>query len=168
MFILRILLLVIATLGFSFYLWFLSISDEQSQNRILNILHGYLAVACLGLCPELIIVPYVNEQLYEFSIRIASFIIIAITLIFLLISVATILMHFRPGVYLELSWNHKIAAPTLLVFFINLVFFRSDVRSGSIFVVLDPDLVFSVESESVFIVLFRIYFFSGGSGSRFS
>ena len=116
--ILRILLVVIAALGFSFYLWFLSISDEQSQNRILNILHGYLAVACLGLCPELIIVPYVNEQLYEFSIRIASFIIIAITLIFLLISVATILMHFRPGVYLELSWNHKIAAPTLLVFFI--------------------------------------------------
>ena len=63
MFILRILLVVIAALGFSFYLWFLSISDEQSQNRILNILHGYLAVACLGFGPELIIIPYVNDQL---------------------------------------------------------------------------------------------------------
>ena len=117
-FILRILLVVIATLGFSFYIWFLSISDEQFQKRILNILHSYLAVACLGLGPVSIIMPYVYGQPYEFCIRIGAFFITAITIIFLLISVAANLMHFRPGVYLELSWNHKIAALTLLAIFI--------------------------------------------------
>ena len=121
-FILRLLLFVIATLGFSFYLWFLSISDEQFQKRLLNILHGYLAVACLGFGPDLIIISHVDDH-YDFCIRIGAFYITAITLIFFLISVSTILMHFRPGVYLELSegnmaWNHKIAAPTLLALFI--------------------------------------------------
>ena len=122
-FILQLFLVIHAILGFSFYIWFLSISEEETQKRLLNILYGYLAAACLGFCPCSIVVSHVNDHLYDFCIRIGAVFISGITLIFLLISVASILIHFRPGLYLELSvgnmaLNHKIAAPALLLFFI--------------------------------------------------
>lgn len=48
--------------------------------------------------------------------------LIAISITFLLISIATILNHFKPNVYLELSigWNNKLAFPTVLLLFLLL------------------------------------------------
>lgn len=119
---LRILLLVTAVIGYGFYLWFLFSSKDQTQQRLLNILNGYLSVACLGFCPFAYSYEYVNEGLVLFYVRSGIPFIIAITTSFLLISFATILNHFKPDMYLDLSltWRHKIAVPTMIVFCILL------------------------------------------------
>ena len=46
--------------------------------------------------------------------------VIAISVLFLLISIATVLNHFKPGVYLEISlkWRHKIFIPVMIINFI--------------------------------------------------
>ena len=48
LFMLAILLLVIALLGFGFYIWFFFTSSEHSQVRLLNILHVYFSIGCIG------------------------------------------------------------------------------------------------------------------------
>ena len=120
--ILKLLLLVTAVIGFGFYLWFLISSNDQTQERLLNILNGYLSVACLGFCPFAYSYDFVNEAFQLLFIRSGMPFIIAITTSFLLISSATILNHFKPDIYLALSlaWNHKIAVPTMIVFCILL------------------------------------------------
>ena len=120
--ILKLLLLVTAVIGFGFYLWFLISSNDQTQERLLNILNGYLSVACLGFCPFAYSYDFVNEGLLPLYIRSGMPFIIAITTSFLLISFATILNHFKPDMYLDLSltWKHKIAVPTMIVFCILL------------------------------------------------
>ena len=116
---LRILLLVTAVIGYGFYLWFLFCSKDQTQQRLLNILNGYLSVACLGFCPFAYSYEYVNEGLVLFYVRSGIPFIIAITTSFLLISFSTILNHFKPDMYLDLSltWRHKIAVPTMIEIF---------------------------------------------------
>ena len=116
--ILKLLLLVTAVIGFGFYLWFLISSNDQTQERLLNILNGYLSVACLGFCPFAYSYDFVNEGLLPLYIRSGIPFIIAITTSFLLISFATILNHFKPDMYLDLSltWKHKIAFPAMIVF----------------------------------------------------
>ena len=117
--ILRLLLFIIIFLGFGFYLWFLSNSDDQTQNRLLNILYGYLAVACMGFSPMIFITYHANDDLLKLCFRIGSQFMMAISTSFLLISFATILNHFKPDLYLEFSlrWKHKIAVSILLVTF---------------------------------------------------
>ena len=44
-------MVMMALIGFSFYLWNLKSSDEDTRSRLLNILHGYLSVACIGSSP---------------------------------------------------------------------------------------------------------------------
>ena len=46
--ILGIFLVISAVLGFCFYIWYLKISNEQTQSRLLNILNGYLSAACMS------------------------------------------------------------------------------------------------------------------------
>lgn len=114
--ILKICLTVIAFIGFGIYLWYLKSSDDQCQYRLLNILNGYLSMTCIGLSLSLLfLLPEHN-----FIVRFTAVLIIAVSSIFLLISAATILNHFKPGLYLDisLSWSHKIAIPSLILAFI--------------------------------------------------
>ena len=118
---LRLLLFTTTFLGFGFYLWFLSNSDDQTQTRLLNILNGYLSVACMGFSPIVFITYHASDEyMFQFCFRIGSHFIMAISSTFLLISFATILNHFKPDFYLEFSlrWRHKIAVPTLLLSFV--------------------------------------------------
>ena len=116
--ILRLLLAVTISAGFGFYLWFFSISNDQTRRRLLNILNGYLSVACMGFCPLIYIYDYLNIELQWIYFRLGTPFVIAVTMMFLLLSFATLLSHFKPDMYLELSvtWNHKIAVPTITVF----------------------------------------------------
>ena len=115
---LKLLLLVTAFVGFVFYLWFLYSSNDQTQRRLLNILNGYLSIACMGFCPFTFIYDYLNYELQLICIRAGAPFLIAIPTIFLLLSFATILNHFKPDMYLDmsLSWKHKIAVPIITVF----------------------------------------------------
>ena len=130
-------LMFVSVLGFSFYLWHLKGSSEHAQGRLLNILNGYLSVACMGCSPatlNMIIfwLMFLQKSLYDKkgerwhgehffkSVRVLIFHIIAISGIFLLISLATVINHFKPGLYLQISlaWRHKIAIPFLLFIFV--------------------------------------------------
>ena len=61
-----------------------------------------------------------SGEYYQLSVRFTGGHIISITAMFLLISVATILNNFKPGLYLELSvsWRHRVAIPALVILFI--------------------------------------------------
>ena len=115
--ILRISLTITAILGFGFYLWYLKTSDDQSQSRLLNIFNGYLSLICIGFTIMLLSLVSQQEQdkHFLFFIRINGVSIISVSTIFPLISWATVLNHFKPGLYLDisLSWSHKIAIPLL-------------------------------------------------------
>ena len=121
--ILRISLSITALLGFGLYLWYLKSSDDQSQSRLLNILNGYLSLAGIGFSLMLLKSSLKQEQhdsyLFLISARIGAVHVIAITTIFLLISWATILNHFKPGLYLDISvsWSNRIAIPSLILAF---------------------------------------------------
>ena len=49
--VLGFLLVISAVLGFGFYIWHLKSSNEQTQNRLLNILNGYLSAVCMSCSP---------------------------------------------------------------------------------------------------------------------
>ena len=114
-------LTTVAFLGFGFYLWYLKSSDNQSQSRLLNILNGYLSLTCMGFSLTLF---YASQQDEDERLliwaRISAVFVIAVSAIFLLISWATILNHFKPSLYLDISisWNHKIAIPLSIFAFI--------------------------------------------------
>ena len=116
--IMRLLFAVTAFAGFGFYLWFLSSSNDQTQKRLLNILNGYLSVACMGFCPLIYVYDYLNNELQLIYFRLGTPFVIAVTVLFLLLSFATILSHFQPDIYLDLSvtWKHKMAVPAIIVF----------------------------------------------------
>ena len=59
-----------------------------------------------------------NRQ-FDWSIRVTVVYFIAISVLFLLISLATVINHFKPCLYLDLSlgWRHKVAIPVLLFLF---------------------------------------------------
>ena len=133
----------LAFIGFSFYLWNLKSSNEHTQSRLLNILHGYLSVACLGsglavfnLMLQVIRSAYMalhdtelweNTQ-FDWSIRVTVGHIVAISVLLQLISLATVINQFKPGLYLDLSlaWRHKVAIPVLLFLFtLTEITFRS-------------------------------------------
>ena len=136
-------MVILAFIGFSFYLWNLKSSNEHNKSRLLNILHGYLSVACMGCSPavfnlmlQVIRSAYMalhDTQLWEnrqfdWSIRVTVVYFIAISVLFLLISLATVINHFKPGLYLTLSlgWRHKVAIPVLLFLFtLAEIIFRS-------------------------------------------
>ena len=122
--IIQISLTITALLGFGLYLWYLKSSEDQSQSRMLNILNGYLSVTCIGL--SLTVSAIYGSQLFKtkhdtfIAVEIGGAHIVAISSIFLLISWATILNHFKPGLYLDISvsWSHKVAIPSLIFAFI--------------------------------------------------
>ena len=122
--IIQISLTITALLGFGLYLWYLKSSDDQSQSRMLNILNGYLSVTCIGFSLTLFAVYALQltqtRQGTLITFQICGVHIIAISSIFLLISFATILNHFKPGLYLDISvsWSHKVAIPLFIVAFI--------------------------------------------------
>ena len=111
-------LLITVLLGFGFYLWVLRTSDNQTQSRLLNIFNGYLALACISF--SLLVFTRIVSSEYNFvlslSYRAGTANITALSAIFLLISLATILYHFRPSLYLEISlaWRHWVAVPLML------------------------------------------------------
>ena len=103
---LAVCLLAIVVLGFGFYLWFFITSSEHSQVRLINILNVYLSVICIGggvttftrMVNTGLGYPVTNtEQI------LVGFHIVAINVNLLLITLATLLNHLKPEVYLELS-----------------------------------------------------------------
>ena len=118
--ILQISLTITALFGFGLYLWYLKSSDDQSQSRLLNILNGYLSLTCIGLSLTVFAMYglqwFQTKHLTFITVEIGGAHIIAVSTIFLLISWATILNHFKPDLYLDISvsWSHKIAIPSLL------------------------------------------------------
>ena len=123
--IIQISLTIAALLGFGLYIWYLKSSDDQTQSRLLNILNGYLSLTCIGFSLTLFAV-YDLLQLFQpkngtfIAVEMGGVHIIGISSIFLLISWATILNHFKPDLYLNISvsWSHKVAIPSLIIAFI--------------------------------------------------
>ena len=116
---LRITLTIVALLGFGFYLWHLKSNGDQSQSRLLNILNGYLSLTCMGFSLTLFYASHQEGRIMIFT-RISAVHIIAVSTIFLLVSWATILNHFKPSLYLDISvsWSHRIAIPLSIFAFI--------------------------------------------------
>ena len=121
LFMLSICLLAIVVLGFGLYIWFFMTSSEHSQVRVLNILNVYFSAVCIGGGVNAFIIiltaglGYYNTTGMD---RItALFILVAISATLLLISLATVLNHFRPEIYLDLSvaWRHSIVLPSMLL-----------------------------------------------------
>ena len=122
--IIRISLTITALFGFGLYLWYLKSSDDQSQSRLLNILNGYLSLTCIGFSLTVFAMYglqwFQTKHLTFITVEIGGAHIIAVSTIFLLISWATILNHFKPDLYLDISvsWSHKIAIPSLIFAYI--------------------------------------------------
>ena len=131
------LLVISAMLGFGFYLWHLKNSNQHSQIRLLNILNGYLSAVCMILSPAVFImvlhVQSLTTKIYYKDVPVNEFLenekmiervtvihIIGVSVLFLLISFATVLNHFKPGLYLDISlnWRHKFAIPVMVISFI--------------------------------------------------
>ena len=123
--IIQISLTIAALLGFGLYIWYLKSSDDQTQSRLLNILNGYLSLTCIGFSLTLFAI-YDVLQLFQpkngtfIAVEMGGVHIIGISSIFLLISWATILNHYKPDLYLDISvsWNHKIYIPSFIFAFI--------------------------------------------------
>ena len=130
-------LVILSLLGFGFFLWYLKTSNEHTQRRLLNILNGYLSAVCMIFSPAVLnsilhlqrlptkiyVKDLPENELPDESKIIARLTItlsIAISAILLLISIATVLNHFKPGLYLDISlnWRHKIAIPIMVTSFI--------------------------------------------------
>ena len=130
-------LVISAQLGFGFYLWYLKSSNEHTQSRLLNILNGYLSAACMIFSPavlnSILYIQRLPTQIYNKDLpenelpdeskiiaRVTIILSIAVSVLLLLISFATVLNHFKPGVYLEISlkWRHKIFIPVMIINFI--------------------------------------------------
>ena len=129
LFVFAAVLVIMALVGFSFYLWYMKSNNDHTHSRLLNILNGYLAFFCMSGSIAIFYSLQLNLQLnhgvhqqevYQRSVRVSGAHLIAISITFLIISVATILNHFKPNIYLEISvtWSHKVAIPTLLCFFL--------------------------------------------------
>ena len=118
---LAVCLLAVIVLGFGFYLWFFFNSSEHSQVRLLNILNVYLSIGCIGGSVVAFIKILASGLGYpENSTEhvVVGFHMVAITVTFLIISLATFLNQFKPEVYLDLSvaWRHSVALPTIGLF----------------------------------------------------
>ena len=126
-------LVISSQLGFGFFLWHLKNSNEHTQSRLLNILNGYFSAVCMTSSPAVfntflqasIIRVLSNNELkkneyFLMSVRVVFTHLIAVSVLFLLISCATVLNHFKPGLYLDVSlnWRHKIAIPVMIISFI--------------------------------------------------
>lgn len=121
LFMLAIFLLAIVVTGFGFYLWFFVTSSDHTEVRLLNILNAYLSVGCIGGSVTAFITLLRSGLGYPDNSTehiLVGFQMVASTTTFLLISVATLLNHFKPQVYLDLSiaWRHSVALPIILLF----------------------------------------------------
>lgn len=114
-------LMMTSVLGYGVYIWYLTTS-EANTSRLLNNLYGHLAVvgslASLILWVEVVTLATLMdaEDRLPFAIISHAIAILFIIIIFQ-ISLATVLNHFKPQIYLEASvqWNN------ILAFFINMV-----------------------------------------------
>ena len=61
-----------------------------------------------------------NNEHFQRSVRLTITLTLSVSLLFFLISFATVLNHFKPGLYLDVSlyWRHKIAIPVMVISFI--------------------------------------------------
>ena len=129
-YILGFFLVISAVLGFGFFLWYLKSSNEQTQSQLLNILYSYFSATCITCSPAVFSLILTHKYLPEHELerdehaqrigRVTATHFIAVSVLFLLISFATVLNPFKPGVYLDVSlnWRHKIAIPVMVVNFI--------------------------------------------------
>ena len=115
------MLMMTSVLGFGLYIWYLTTS-EANTSRLLNNLYGLLAVvgslASLILWLEVVTLATLMDAEDRLPFAIISHAIgILFIIIIFQISLATVLNHFKPQIYLEASvkWNNTLA------FFINLV-----------------------------------------------
>ena len=126
-------LVISAQLGFGFYIFYLKSSNDQTQSRLLNILNGYLSAACMTCSPAvftLMMQLTIKKDLPGHELKEDEHVIsngrltathfIAVSVLFLFISFATVLNHFKPGLYLDISlkWRHWIAIPVMVICFI--------------------------------------------------
>ena len=121
LFMLAIFLLAIVVIGFGFYLWFFVTSSDHTEVRLLNILNAYLSVGCIGGSVTAFFTMLRSGLGYpESSLEhiLVGFHMVAMTALFLLISIATLINQFKPKVYLDLSvaWKHSMALPIILLF----------------------------------------------------
>ena len=110
------LLVILALLGFGFYIWHFISSDEHTKSRLLNILNGYLSAVCMSFSPAvfntILVIQKSTTKIYykdvpdnelleneQMSARVTATHAIAVSVLFLLISFATVLNHFKPGLY---------------------------------------------------------------------
>lgn len=116
-------LMVTSVLGYGVYIWYLS-TNETNTSRLLNNLYGHLAAvgSLASLCLWIEILMFATFTLEEDSFYcLLEIISHAISILFIImifeISLATVLNHFKPQIYLEASviWNNAFG------FFINLV-----------------------------------------------
>ena len=120
LFMLSICLLAFVVLGFGLYIWFFITSSEHSQVRLLNILNVYFSAVCIGGGVNgfiILLSSYLGYYNTTGMTRISAlFVLVAISAILLLISLATVLNHFKPEIYLDLSvaWRHSVALPCIL------------------------------------------------------
>ena len=129
--------MITAVLGFGFFLWHLKSSNEHTQCRLLNILNGYLSAVCMTFSPatftRILLTQRSTTKIYykdvpddeileteQMILRVTITHGLAVSVLFLLISFATVLNHFKPGLYLDISlkWRHKIAIPVMVISFI--------------------------------------------------
>ena len=120
LFMLSICLLAFVVLGFGLYIWFFITSSEHSQVRLLNILNVYFSAVCIGGGVNgfiILLSSYLGYYNTTGMTRISAlFVLVAISANLLLISLATVLNHFKPETYLDLSvtWRHSVALPSIL------------------------------------------------------
>ena len=114
-------LMVTSVMGFGVYIWYLTTS-EANTSRLLNNLYGHLAgvgcLASLSLWAKVVMLATAAENHLPCLIETTDHTIAILFIIIIFqISLATVLNHFKPQIYLEASgkWNNTIA------FFINLV-----------------------------------------------
>ena len=114
-FVIGMFLVILALLGFGFYLWHLKSSNEHTQSRLLNILIMFVTINRALTQDE-----FEENEHFLRSLRVTAMHVIAVSFLFLLISIATVLNHFKPGLYLDVSlnWRHKIAIPVMVISFI--------------------------------------------------
>ena len=115
---LGLVLVIIAEVGYSFYLWYLKSSHDQEQRRLLDILYGYLSlIGMAGGVSGFTMVVGDQTQVFGINIRVVVTQVSALSLTFLVIAFATVLRHFKPTLYLEISlrWRNKVAIPILVI-----------------------------------------------------
>ena len=116
--------MIISCFGYSFYIWYLSSSQDHVQNSLLNNLYGYMSLVCMGggltAITVIILLAFPEgdqKYVWQLNVRAGVSFVSALDIIFLLITFASALRNFRPSLYLDISlrWRNKVAMPVLVL-----------------------------------------------------